>query len=324
MFSGQKLVIREFHLDCEISVLNSVKLAFPGVTIIYWNVHILRNICKHFKRHLGAHFYKTKIFLEFFKVVTGSFYLNFNDKELVQEFLKILDSFVPPAGQQNSAFKSKVQKVIKYLKNNYFGYRARFPSYRKLVLTDNYQFSTNSIESLNRALKHFLGLGFIDMKKLDQEMHRFHVNKIVEETDGLEKGRLNLKRRRTLLREKNILQVLTQFESLTQTQKLSQLQYHLLEVGTLTKDTLSPEYFDCLPPLTEIETETEQTDPTVCIEFGSFLDETICSVPELEELPCPDLTEVPSFLGQNYASRDCPRVLRSNRNSIPSFHPFAL
>lgn len=87
---------------------------------------------------------------------------------------------------------------------------------------------------------------------------------------------------------------------------------------------MSPEYFDCLPPLTEIETETEQTDPTVCIEFGSFLDETICSVPELEELPCPDLTEVPSFLGQNYASRDCPRVLRSNRNSIPSFHPFAL
>ena len=81
----------------------------------------------------------------------------------MKEFLAILDSFVPRAGQQNSSFKSKVQKIIKYiwyLKNNFFGYRARFPS------------------------------------------HRFHINKIVEETDGLEKGRLNLKRRRTILREK--------------------------------------------------------------------------------------------------------------------------
>ena len=50
--------------------------------------------------------------------------------------------------------------------------------------------------------KLFLGLGYIDIKKLDQEMHRFQINKIVEKTDGLEKGRLYLKRRRTILRGK--------------------------------------------------------------------------------------------------------------------------
>ena len=86
------------------------------------------------------------------------------------------------------------------------------------------------------------------------------------------------------------MQVLTQFESLTQTEKLSQLKNHLLEVGTLKKDTLSPEYFDCLSPLTEIDDGIEQNDSTACIQFSSFLDETNCSVPELEELPCPDLT----------------------------------
>ena len=47
-----------------------------------------------------------------------------------------------------------------------------------------------------------------------------------------------------------------------------------------------------------------------------ILDEPVCSVPELEELPIipnPDLREVPSFLGQNYESRDCTRVLRSHK-----------
>ena len=79
-----------------------------------------------------------------------------------------------------------------------------------------------------------------------------------------------------------------------------------------------------MPPLTELELETEQNDPTVCISFSSFLDETNCSVPDLEELPNPDLTDVPSFLGQNYQKRDCARVLRSHRKSSSTYHPFSL
>ena len=35
------------------------------------------------------------------------------------------------------------------------------------------------------------------------------------------------------------------------------------------------------------------------------MDETVCSVPDLEELPNPDSTDLPSFLGQNYQNRDC-------------------
>ena len=79
-----------------------------------------------------------------------------------------------------------------------------------------------------------------------------------------------------------------------------------------------------MPPLSENElTETEQTEPPIRtgINFSSFLDETVCSVPDLEELPNPDSTDLPSFLGQNYENRDCTRVLRSNV-SKSSFHPF--
>ena len=42
---------------------------------------------------------------------------------------------------------------------------------------------------------------------------------IVEEIDGLERGRLNSKRRQNILREKNIARILTEFEGLTQAQK---------------------------------------------------------------------------------------------------------
>ena len=42
---------------------------------------------------------------------------------------------------------------------------------------------------------------------------RFHSSKPVQSTDGLEKGRLHLKRRRTILRETDIFDILTKYES---------------------------------------------------------------------------------------------------------------
>ena len=127
----------------------------------------------------------------------------------------------------------------------------------------------------------FLGLGFFNMDELDSEMNRFHSNRLVQSTDGLEEGRLHLKRRKTILRETDTLDILTKYEGLSQTTKIAHLQFHLLENGTLTNASLNPEYFDCLPALTEIEIEAEQNDPPICINFRAFLDESICSVPDL-------------------------------------------
>ena len=130
--------------------------------------------------------------------------------------------------------------------------------------------------------------------------------------------------RKTILRETDIYDILTMYEGLSQTTKIAHLQFNLLEIGTLNNASLSPEYFDCLPALTEIEIQAEQNDPPICINFSSFLDESICSVPDLEELPNPDMTEIPSFLGQNYQTRDCGRVLRSHKKSMSAYHPFSM
>ena len=82
------------------------------------------------------------------------------------------------------------------------------------------------------------------MDELDSEMNRFHSNRLVQSTDGLEEGRLHLKaslkRRKTILRETDILDILTQYEGLSQTTKIAHLQFHLLENGTLTNASLMP------------------------------------------------------------------------------------
>ena len=64
-----------------------------------------------------------------------------------------------------------------------------------------------------------------------------------------------------------------------------------------------------MPALTELEIETEQNDPPIFINLSFVVEESFCSVPDLEELPnpdfpIPDLTQNPSFLGQNYQTRD--------------------
>ena len=70
--------------------------------------------------------------------------------------------------------------------------------------------------------------------------------------------------------------------------------------------------------------ETEISVSPIFIDPSSFLDETLCSVPDLEKFPDPDSTNVPSFLVQNYENRDCSHVLRSNRKLRSSFHPCSM
>ena len=64
-----------------------------------------------------------------------------------------------------------------------------------------------------------------------------------------------------------------------------------------------------MPPLTEIESGMEVTVLPVAFTETSVLDKlsTLSSIPDLEHIPCPEMTELPSFLGQNYETRDCCR-----------------
>ena len=80
--------------------------------------------------------------------------------------------------------------------------------------------STNGIESLNRSLKHFLGFGNCDLKRLNKEMHSYHSQKLVESFEGLNHGRLRKIRRRTQVRQNSLYEILSDFESLPESQQI--------------------------------------------------------------------------------------------------------
>ena len=155
----------------------------------------------------------------------------------------------------------------------------------------------------------------MNQEKVDREIKRFHSQKLIESFDALNFGRLRNKRRETIVRQDKLYDILVEFEGKSNERKVADLKYHLLSCGTVCSKHLDPTFFDCLPPLDPIEAETDITALPAFTEC-SFLDNTFSSIPDLETIPCPEITELPSFLGQNYESRDCTRVTRSkNKNS---------
>ena len=101
--------------------------------------------------------------MEYFKTISGCFFLDHQNKPIIAEMKEILGSF-----EKRVPAKSRTKRGIgtlnKYLFKNYFGARARFPhvrwNYHSLILeTKSFHLSTNGIESINRSIKHFLGLG---------------------------------------------------------------------------------------------------------------------------------------------------------------------
>jgi len=148
------------------------------------------------------------------------------------------------------------------LTNNFFGPRPRylpkFWNYHSLILdTESYQLSTNGIESINRSIKHFLGLGMCNRTRLDKEMKIYHKKKVNLADAGLNHGRMKCIRRQTLVNQGSLSKSMKDFEKLSESRKLQNLHFHVLDCGTYTSEHCDPQYFDVLPLMEEIEVEPE-------------------------------------------------------------------
>ena len=102
--------------------------------------------------------------------------------------------------------------------------------------------------------------------------------------------------------------MLSDYESLTESQQIQNMQHHLLSCGTYASEKLDAAYFDCLPSLEEIP----DIRPDSIISEKSYIDDSdadMSDIPDLEVIP--EVSDLPSFLGQEYASRECTRILRS-------------
>ena len=75
-------------------------------------------------------------------------------------------------------------------------------NYHSLILdTESYQLSTNGIESINRSIKHFLGLGMCNQARLNNEMNLYHRKKVNLADAALNHGRMKCIRRQTIINQ---------------------------------------------------------------------------------------------------------------------------
>ena len=92
----------------------------------------------------------------------------------------------------------KLMAGFKIFKSNFFnGNKARFPQkfwpFRELILSGYHSLSTNAHENLNKTVKEFMGLGYLNRPRLLQKMHSFHSKKLVQTYEATEMNRIRKK-----------------------------------------------------------------------------------------------------------------------------------
>ena len=195
----------------------------------------------------------------------------------------LFESFEHRAPSKSRARRG-ISKINSYLFKKFFGakprYKKQFWNYHSLILQkQSFQLSTNGIESINRSLKHFLGLGMCNQTRLNREMHLYHQQKVNLADAALNHGRMRHIRRQTLVHQDSLLNSLKEFEKLSESDKIQNLHYHVLDCGTYTSESCDPQFFFVLPLMEEIDIEPEISENSF-LGNSSFIDESI-DVPPL-------------------------------------------
>ena len=191
--------------------------------------------------------------------------------------------------------------------------------YHTLILTnESFQLSTNGIESINRSLKHYLGLGMCHQERLDREMKLYHQQKINVASAALKHGRMKNIRRQTLANQGSLFKSMNDFERLSDQDKILNLRFHVLDCGTYTSEHCNPQFFDVLPMLDEIEADSTVNEPFIS-EKSMLENSLIDDIPPLETVP--ELYEIPSFLGTDYGDREVQKTGRITRSKSARFNP---
>lgn len=153
------------------------------------------------------------------------------------------------------------------------------------------------------------------------EMNLYHRQKVNIASAALKYGRMRNIRRDTLIHQDSLSKSLTDFERLSEHNKIKNLKYHILDCGTYTSDVCCPKYFEVLPMLDQLEieplSETLKTTENLISE-ESFLDSST-SIPPLESVP--EVSELPSFLGTDFGTREGQKSGRMTRSKSARFNP---
>ena len=120
-----------------------------------------------------------KTLLKFWKTLSGSFFLNLSNPEILNNILSYFRTDILAELDEN--LRENLSNFIeKYSVKYYFNPTAQFTftlyDYNGISSNGNYNFLTNSLESVNRRIKEACGAGQLPLKKILRQTSRFQKN----------------------------------------------------------------------------------------------------------------------------------------------------
>ena len=158
-----------------------------------------------------------------------------------------------------NSLKIQLKKYIdEYLVKYYFDVNAQFNftlfNYYENTNVGNYNFSTNSLESLNRRLKEACGAGQLPLKKSFVKLRDFKKQYLGKFNQKVKRNQMNARRPKTVRRQEKLEEIYEIYKNLSLDEQISEAVSTAYQIGTLNKIQFSfienpdqtnlPEYSD--------------------------------------------------------------------------------
>ena len=239
-----------FHLDCELATITSLKNNFPDSPITLCSVHILRNMMKHLKEHTVGNFYENKTLLKFWKTLSGSFFLNLSNPEILSSILTyfrqdIMDELEPNFRVGLSNFIEKY--LVKYYFRSDALYNFTLFNYYENSSAGNYNFSTNSLESVNRRLKEACGAGQLPLKKSFVKLRDFKKGYIGKFKRKVKRNQLNPRKQKTIRRQEMLEGIYDVYKNLLPDEQITEAVSTAFLIGNLNQVEVQSSFYEESP-----------------------------------------------------------------------------
>ena len=178
--------------------------------------------------------------LNFWRVLTGSLFLNLNCPEILSEILRFFRFEILTDETLENSLKTQLEKYIdEYLIKYYFDQNAQFNftlfNYYENTNVGNYNFSTNSLESLNRRLKEACGAGQLPLKKSFVKLRDFKKLYIGKFNQKVKRNQMNARRPKTVRRQEKLEEIYEIYKNLTLAEQISEAVSTAYQIGTLNE-----------------------------------------------------------------------------------------
>ena len=240
---GEELTIQKITCDAEPSFINAVKSQFPETEISLCSVHIMRCIMGHLKKKVTANWYSNPVLIKAWRVISGCLFLNLRTPEVfsaIETFLKItihnelLESY-PDLAPRFAHF-------LEYLYSTYFGEQARFglqlfQYYSNMTEHDDFNTTTNPIESINSQLKRACHQGHISWRKSLKIINDFKSKYLTLSEHLLVNNNMNRRKSTTVNRQNELKDIVTRFSNLFPDQQALQAVDIAFTIGSFSTVT---------------------------------------------------------------------------------------